>query len=114
MTPRQGSPASVSGLVEGIGPFRGYLGARVASRQCSRYAGGLLAPRTDVREIYMEQRSYYHRRGCQRGFTIARVHSYGKGIAGVGFAAADWELRTARPFWPSLTIGGGYAMRRSV
>ena len=114
MTPRQGSPASVSGLVEGIRPFQGYLGARIASRQCSRYPGGLPAPRTDVREIYAEQRSYDHHRGCRRGFTIARVHSYGKGIAGVGFAAADWESRSARPFRPSLTIGCSYAMRRSV
>ena len=70
--------------------------------------------RTNVREIYVEQRSYYHRRGCRRGFTIARVHSYGKGIADVGFMAADWESHAARPFWLSFNIGGSYTMRRSV
>ena len=67
-------------------------------------------PHTNVKEIYAEQRSDYHHIGCQRGFTIARVHSYGKGIAGVGFVAADWELHVMRPFQPSLPIGGSYAM----
>ena len=114
MTPRQGSPASMSVLVEGIRSFRGYLGARIASRQCSRYPGRLLAPRIDVKDIYVEQRGYHHRRGCWQGFTIARAHSYGKGIAGVGFAAIDWESRAAHPFWPSLTIGGSYAMPCSI
>ena len=42
------------------------------------------------------------------------MHSYGKGIAGVGFVAADWESCAAHPFWPSLAIGGSYTIRRSI
>ena len=40
------------------------------------------------------------------------VQSYGKGRAGVGFVAADWESRAARPFWTPLTIVCSSAMRR--
>ena len=42
------------------------------------------------------------------------MHSHRKGIAGDGFVAAYWESHTVQPFKPSLTIGGSYAMGRSV
>ena len=35
---------------------------------------------------------------------MTRFHSRGMGRAGDGFMVSYWELRTARPFRPSLTI----------
>ena len=110
MTQRQGSPALVFGLMESIWSFQSYLGTRITSCQCSRYPGRLPTPREDVREICAEQRSRHHHRGCLQGFATARVHSHGKGAVGDGSTVANWESCAARPFWPSLTIGGSYAM----
>ena len=37
---------------------------------------------------------------CWRGFTIARVHSYGKGGVGVELATTNWVTCKWRPFQP--------------
>ena len=94
MTSRQGCPSSVSSLLERIRPFRGYLGARIASRQRSRCPGRLPALREDRGVVYADQRSSNQCRGCLRGFTIAGVQLYGKGRAGVGLASAVWVTGT--------------------
>ena len=44
--------------------------------------------------FHANQRSGHCRRVCMRGVTMARVHSYGKGRAGVGLITAVWVMGT--------------------
>ena len=69
--------------------FRGYLGARTTSRQRSRCPRRLPVLCKGRGEVYTDQR-----RGCLQGFTIARVHLYGKGRASVGLIFAVWGTGT--------------------
>ena len=55
-----------------------------------------LAPWKTSMSSSLDRRSEHRRIGCWRGFTMARVHSYGKGRVGVGLMAASWELHVRR------------------
>ena len=90
MTSGQGCLTSMSGLLERVQPFRGYLGAGIASRQCSRCPSRLPVLHKGQGAIYADQRSSHQCRGCLRGVTIPAMHLYRKGRVGVGLATAVW------------------------
>ena len=85
---------SISGLLESIQSFRGYLGAGIRSRQHSRCPSRLPAPHKGRGADYMDQRSSHQCKVCLRGFTIAGVHLYGKGRSGVGLISTVWVTGT--------------------
>ena len=105
----QGCPAS---CVYAPGGAPQPWGSVTTYHQCSRCPGRLLAPRENAGAVYADQRSSYQCRGCRRGFTIAGVHSSGRGRAGVGLTTVDSVTHKRWLCRPSWATGCSSTIRR--